>query len=109
MLAQMRTVDAELMGPRRGDKRSAISAFGQTGPNQLRIFFGERKRFLPHLHIVPVGPARLHDAGLGMPASPLQDMCDLMNQHVGQNVRRQLRLGRSTVYREMKRLGIVRS
>src|ERR1700722_20868784 len=47
-----------------------------------------------HLIVITVGPARFHDAGLGMRVGSEENMSDLVSQHVGQKCRGQPRPAR---------------
>jgi hypothetical protein len=56
------------------------------GSNQIDIFRGDRKVGPQHTRVVRVVPGGFHHAA-GMPGAPLQYVDDLMNQHVGEQVR----------------------
>src|SRR5712691_3410519 len=76
----------------RGNERP-VCTLGQSKPNQPDVFGGEREWFPLHVAVILVRPTCLHDAVTGVPVDSLQDMRDLVGQHVSQDRVRRRRAG----------------
>ena len=50
--------------------------------NQQHVILSEFERFLAHLKEILVAPTSLHHAGFRMPVDSLQNVCNLMYQHM---------------------------
>jgi DNA-directed RNA polymerase specialized sigma24 family protein len=60
----------------------------QATMNQTDVSLGQLEAPAPHIVIIEVAPVRFHDARVGVPLDPLQDMNDLVRKHMSQQNRR---------------------
>ena len=67
------------VGPRQPGLRPIHSEI-----DQVDILLGEAQTFSLHLEVIRFVKPGLHDSACGVPAYSLQDVRDLMDQHVGQ-------------------------